>query len=166
MNSQDLSNRLQESETRSQVAPDEVPNSSGLQKLDLSHAINDSSLSIHLLASMSVHCREAVGSIPVFDLDNVYASPDARRAIEQSYITALFVVEAFARNYRQKLFRKLTRGNEKGHTILDPDASTFTHLIASGGALVVRAETVEHEGQFARRLTIAFAKETVVGSAT
>jgi hypothetical protein len=165
MNLQNPSTERQESEPNSPIARNEAPDASGVQKLDLSHALNDSSLSIHKLAVMSVNCAELVGEFRVFDSQTVNVSPDALRAIEQSYLTPLFVIEAFALNYRKKLLRKLTRGNEKGRMILEPIASSYEHPIASGGALVVRAETVENDGQFTRRLTITFAKAMQEGGA-
>jgi hypothetical protein len=129
------------------------------QRLDLSEASADKSLDIHKLAFIGLHTPEALAQVRVFDLENVLASDVALREIDRVYIKPLFLIEAFARHYRESLLRVLTRGNEKGRSVLDPTASTYEHPIASGGALVVNAETVEHEGQYIRRLTITFVKE-------
>ncbi len=135
------------------------------QILDLSEVFEDTSNGLHRLTLMQVQNTELVAEIRVFDLKHVYASADALTEIKRAHLTPPFFVEAFALHYRKSLLRVLTRGNEKGRSVLDPTASTYEHPIASGGALVVNAETVEHEGQYIRRLTITFVKEMQKGGA-
>jgi hypothetical protein len=147
------------------VSANDVSHSTELQHLDFSEAIADNSLDIHKRAVMHMQVAEALANIRVFDLENMHASDDALREIKRAHLMPLFLVEAFARHYCETLLRELTRGNERGRMILDPDASTYMHPIASGGALVVRAETVENDGQFTRRLTITFAKAMQEGGA-
>lgn len=132
-------------------------------RLDLSDAIKDESLSIHQLACMHIHGGEAAAEVHVFDLEQVFAHPTAKLAIKRAYISPLFLVEAFAQNYHNRLLRKLTRGNEKGLFVLDPAASTYVHRLRDGAELVVQAETVEVEGTFIRRLTITCRDQIVEG---
>jgi hypothetical protein len=134
-----------------------------LERLDLSNAINDESLSIRQLAYMQIHGDEAVAEVHVFDLKQVYSNVTAKSAIKNAYITELFLIEAFAQSYRDHLFRKLTRGNEKGLFVLDPAASTYVHRLRDGTELVVQAETVEVEGTYTRRLTITCRHQIVEG---
>ncbi len=135
----------------------------GLEPLDMSDAIRDKSLSIHQLGSLSVHSGEAVGHVRVFDLERVYAHPASKAAIKNAYITPLFLIEAFAQNYRGHLLRKLTRGNDKGLLVLDPKVSTYVHRLSDGSELVVQGETVEVEGTFTRRLTITCREQITEG---
>lgn len=135
----------------------------GFERLDLSKAIQDESLSIHQLASMQIHSGEAVAQVRVFDFEHVFAHQTAKLAIKRAYITALFLIEAFAQHYHEHLQRKLTRGNEKGLFVLDPKASTYVHRLRDGTELVVQAETVEVEGTCTRRLTITCRDQIVEG---
>ncbi|HRK37285.1 MAG TPA: hypothetical protein PK347_02760 [Burkholderiaceae bacterium] len=134
-----------------------------LERLDLSKAINDESLSIHQLACMQIHAGETVAQVRVFDLEHVFAHPTAKLAIKRAYISPLFLIEAFAQNYRDHLLRKLTRGNDKGLFVLDPAASTYVHRLRDGTDLVVQAETVEVGGTYTRRLTITRRDQVVEG---
>lgn len=135
----------------------------GYERLDLSQKIQDKSLSIHPLAIMPIQRSEVVGQVCVFDLEHVDVHPMAKTAIKNAYITALFLVEAFAQNYRDHLLRKLTRGNEKGLFVLDPEASTYIHRLRDGTDLVVNGETVEVDGTFTRRLTITCREQITEG---
>ena len=134
-----------------------------VERLDMSDANRDKSLSIHQLGNLSVHCGEAVGHVCVFDLEHVYAHPTAKAAIKNAYIMPLFLIEAFAQNYRAHLLPKLTRGNDKGLLVLDPKVSTYVHRLSDGSELVVQGETTEVNGAFTRRLTISCRKEQLQG---
>lgn len=135
----------------------------GLERLDMSDANRDKSLSIHQLGNLSIHCGEAVGHVCVFDLEQVYAHPMAIVAIKNAYIMPLFLIEAFAQNYRDHLLRKLTRGNDKGLLVLDPKVSTYVHRLSDGSELVVQGETIEFNGGYTRRLTISCRNEQLHG---
>jgi hypothetical protein len=135
----------------------------GFERLDLSKAIQDESLSIHQLAYMHIHAGEAVGQVRVFDFEHVYVHPMAKVAISRAYISSLYLIVAFAQNYQEHLLRKLTRGNEKGLFVLDPKASTYVHPLRDGTVLVVHAETVEVEGTHTRRLTITCHEQIAEG---
>ena len=87
----------------------------------------------------------------------------AKVAIKNAYIMPLFLLEAFAQNYRDHLLRKLTRGNDKGLLVLDPKVSTYVHRLSDGSELVVQGETVEVNGTYTRRLTISCRKEQLHG---
>jgi hypothetical protein len=99
----------------------------------------------------------------VFDPEHVYAHPMAKVAIKNAYIMPLFLIEAFAQNYRDHLLRKLTRGNDKGLLVLDPKVSTYVHRLSDGSELVVQGETFEVNGTYTRRLTISCRKEQLHG---
>lgn len=150
------------SATAPQAAPSAV-HDGDLERLDLSKAIHDESLSVHQLAYMHIHAGEAVAQVRVFDFEHVYAHPTAKLTIKRAYISPLFLVEAFAQNYQEHLLRKLTRGNEKGLFVLDPAASTYVHRLRDGTELVVQAETVEVEGTYTRRLTITCRDQVMEG---
>ena len=112
------------------TTPSKSLNNVDFERLDLSEANRDKSLSIHQLGSLSIHRGEAVGHMYVFDLEHVYAHPVAKIAIKNAYITPLFLIEAFAQNYRDHLLRKVTRGNDKGLYVLDPAISTYVHRLS------------------------------------
>lgn len=143
--------------------PSKTSTNDGFERLDLSDATRDKSLSIHQLGSLSIHCGEAVGQMCVFDLEHVYAHTKAKVAIKNAHIMPLFLVEAFAQNYRDHLLRKLTRGNDKGLLVLDPKVSTYVHRLSDGSELVVQGETVEVNGTYTRRLTISCRNEQLHG---
>ena len=143
--------------------PSKTSINAGFERLDLSDATRDKSLSIHQLGSLLIHCDEAVGHVCVFDFEHVYAHPMAKVAIKNAYIMPLFLVEAFAQNYRDHLLRKLTRGNDKGLLVLDPKVSTYVHRLSDGSELVVQGETVEVNGTYTRRLTISCRNEQLHG---
>ena len=143
--------------------PSKTSINDGFERLDLSDATRDKSLSIHQLGSLSIHCGEAVGNVCVFDFEHVYAHPKAKVAIKNAYIMPLFLVEAFAQNYRDHLLRKLTRGNDKGLLVLDPKVNTYVHRLSDGSELVVQGETVEVNGTHTRRLTISCRNEQLHG---
>jgi hypothetical protein len=140
-------------------------NNVDFERLDLSNANHDKSLSIHQLAILPIERSEAIGHVRVFDFEHVYVHPTAKVAIKKAYITPLFLVEAFARNYRDSLLRKLTRGNDKGLLILNPEASTYVHRLSNGNELIVQGETVEVNGTYTRRLTISCRNELTQGVA-
>ena len=150
------------SEAASQ-SPSKLLTNAGFERLDLSDATREKSLPIHQLGSLSIHCGEAVGQMCVFDLEHVYAHPMAKVAIKNAYIMPLFLIEAFAQNYRDHLLRKLTRGNDKGLLVLDPKVSTYVHRLSDGSELVVQGETVEVNGTYTRRLTISCRNEQLHG---
>lgn len=143
--------------------PSKTSTNDGFERLDMSDANRDKSSSIHQLGSLSIHCGEAVGNVCVFDLEHVYAHPMAKVAIKNAYIMPLFLIEAFAQNYRDHLLRKLTRGNDKGLLVLDPKVSTYVHRLSDGSELVVQGETVEVNGTYTRRLTISCRNEQLHG---
>ena len=145
--------------------PSKLLTNLGLERLDMSDAIRDKSLPIHPLSNLSIHCGEAVAHICVFDLEHMYVHPKAKVAIKNAYIMPLFLVEAFAQNYRDHLLRKLTRGNDKGLLVLDPKVSTYVHRLSDGSELVVQGETVEVNGTYTRRLTISCRNELTQGVA-
>jgi hypothetical protein len=146
-------------------SPSKLLTNAGFEHLDLSDATRDKSLSIHQLGSLSIHCGEAVGNVCVFDFEHVYVHTMAKLAIKNAYITPLFLVEAFAQNYRDHLLRKLTRGNDKGLLVLDPKVSTYVHRLSDGSELVVQGETVEVNGTYTRHLTISCRNEQLHGGA-
>jgi hypothetical protein len=150
------------SEAASQY-PSKTSTNDGFERLDMSDAISDKSLSIHKLCNLSIHCGEAVGNVCVFDPEHVYAHPMAKVAIKNAYIMPLFLIEAFAQNYRDHLLRKLTRGNDKGLLVLDPKVSTYVHRLSDGSELVVQGETFEVNGTYTRRLTISCRNEQLHG---
>ena len=135
----------------------------GYERLDFSQKILDKSLSIHQLGMMPIQRSEVVGQVCVFDLERVYVHPRAKTAIKNAYIMPLFLIEAFAQNYRDHLLRKLTRGNEKGLLVMDPEASTYVHRLRDGTEFVVNGETIEVEGTFTRRLTITCREQITEG---
>ena len=145
------------------TTPSKSLNNVDFERLDLSEANRDKSLSIHQLGSLSIHRGEAVGHMYVFDLEHVYAHPVAKIAIKNAYITPLFLIEAFAQNYRDHLLRKLTRGNDKGLLVLDPKVSNYVHRLSDGSELVVQGETVDFDGSYIRRLTISCRNEQLHG---
>lgn len=150
------------SEAASQ-SPSKLLTNAGFERLDLSDATRDKSLSIHQLGSLSIYCGEAVGNVCVFDFEHVYVHPMAKVAIKNAYIMPLFLIEAFAQNYRDHLLRKLTRGNDKGLLVLDPKVSTYVHRLSDGSQLIVQSETVEVKGIYTRRLTISCREQITEG---
>ena len=145
------------------ISPSNSLINAGFERLDLSEANRDKSLSIHQLGSLSIHRGEAVGHLYVFDLAHVYAHAVAKIAIKNAYITPLFLIEAFAQNYRDHLLRKLTRGNDKGLLVLDPKVSNYVHRLSDGSELVVQGETVDFDGGYIRQLTITCRNDSALG---
>lgn len=134
-----------------------------LKRLDLSAVIDDKSSPIHSIVAAQFNRAEALMSLQVIDLHHVYISSEAKRAINDAYVTPLFVMEAFANYYCENLLRELTRGHEKGHSVLDVKASTFVHRLRQDSELIVRAETVDANGVYVRRLTITCRHEHADG---
>lgn len=156
-----LSNVL---ETRVETAP-HPSNNDGFDRLDLSAEKRDESLSIKRLANLSIQQGEVVAKIRVFDFEQVYLHQNAKSEIKNAYITPLYLIEAYARNYGIKLLRKLTRGNDKGLYVLDPTASTYVHRLSNDSELIVQGESVEFEGKYTRRLIISCRKLQSQGGA-
>jgi hypothetical protein len=125
------------------------------QLVDLTETMEDASMSLNLQAQHDIHLAELVANVKVYDPKEVFATDAALSAIKRAYLTVPYLIQQYANNYVEKLFRVATRGNDKGRLILDSSASTYLHKLNNGGALVVQAETVDKNGQYARRLIIA-----------
>ncbi len=105
---------------------------------------------------------EAHVTFEIFDPYDAWITDHAREIIECAYVTPLFVVEAFSRYFCKKILRRVTRGSEKGMTVIDPTASVYTHRFANGETVVVRTHVVTTaKGDFKRRLTISEVSEVV-----
>jgi hypothetical protein len=123
--------------------------------LDLSEAINDPSSALHALTIAQFNRPEALMSVCVIDLANVFITPEAKSVINRAHFQPLYFVEAYAHSYRVKLLRELTRSKEKGKSVLDPKANEYEHAFSKGQVVVAKAETVEVKGQLTRRLMIS-----------
>jgi hypothetical protein len=139
--------------------------SADAQRVDLTEIIQDPALSLNKLSHHTIHHDEMIALVDVFDPKEVYVSPAALMEIKRAYLTVPCLIQEYANNYVEKLFRKATRSNDKGKFILDPLASTYTHSLRGGGALVVHGVTVKNGEQFTRRLTIHFDEKMSKGEA-
>lgn len=136
-----------------------------VERVDLTEAKKDTTLSLSKYGQRYVHHDGLLAQVGVYDLDQVFATATALAAIKSGYLTVPYLIELYADNYVDKLFRKATRGNDKGKLILDPEASTFVHQLRDGNELIVKGETVEVNGTYTRRLTISCRDEFAQGGA-
>ena len=132
-------------------------------RVDLTETKQDTTLSLAKRRQRYIHQNELLAHIGVYDLDQVFATDTALAAIKSGFLTVPYLIELYADNYVDKLFRKATRGNDKGKLILDPEASTFVHHLRDGNELIVQGETVEVNGTYTRRLTISCCNEKLQG---
>jgi hypothetical protein len=137
----------------------------GAQRVDLTEIMQDASLSLNPLAQQDIRLAELAAKVKVYDPDEVFATDAALSAIKRAYLTVPYLIQLYANNYVEKLFRVATRGNDKGRLILDSSASTYLHKLNNGGALVVQGETVEVDGALTRRLTVSCCDEQTQGGA-
>ena len=135
------------------------------ERLDLSHSMRDKSLSLHGLSRCAITLQQLSADVHVFDLDHVYATTSAKTAIERAYLTALYLVEQYARHYMKAVFRPVTRGNDKGCLILDESASKYVHPLGDGSTLIVKGATIKLDGHTTRTLTISCGDATGAGGA-
>jgi hypothetical protein len=140
------------------------PTISETEHVDLSSMMQDSTLPLHQQAVHRFQQQGVCAEIRVFDLSQVHATPAASAAVKRAFLTPPYLIEQYARHYVSALFRAATRGNDKGKLILDPEASTYVHRLSNGNELVVQGETVEVDGAFTRRLTIACRSELTQGA--
>ena len=133
------------------------------KRADLSDTIQDTTLSLHLLAELGIHQHGLCAQIKVFDLSQVQVTPAAKSATRHAYLTELYLIEQYARHYADALLRTVTRGKDKGLLILNPDASTYVHRLRDGNDLVVQGETIEINDTYTRRLTISCRNDSMKG---
>ncbi len=135
------------------------------ERADLSDTIQDTTLSLHLLAELDLHQHGLCAHLRVFDLSQVQVTPAAKSATKHAYLTELYLIEKYACHYVDALLRTVTRGKDKGLLILNPEASTYVHRLRDGNELIVQGETVEVDGTYTRRLTISCRNELAQGVA-
>lgn len=135
------------------------------ERADFSDTMQDTTLSLHKLAHQALHQHGLCAQMKVFDLSQVVVTPAAKSATKHAYLTELYLIEQYARNYADSLLRTVTRGKDKGLVIVNPEASTYVHRLSSGNELIVQGETVEINGTYTRRLTISCRDEQVQGGA-
>jgi hypothetical protein len=129
--------------------------SADAKRVDLTETMQDASLCLSLQAQHDILLAALVANVTVYDLDEVLATDAALLAIKRAYLTVPYVIQLYANNYVEKLFRVATRGNDKGRLILDPSASEYTHSLKCGSALVVQGETIKKGEHFTRRLVVS-----------
>lgn len=141
----------------------ETPALGRAERADFSDTMQDTTLSLHLLAQQPLHQHGLCAQIKVFDLSEVQVTPAAKSATKHAYLTELYLIEQYARHYVDSLLRTVNRGKDKGLLILNPEASTYVHRLSSGNELIVQGETVEVDGGYTRRLTISCRNESMKG---